>query len=470
MFESGSADYGAGVYLSQFNDRAVFDSTAVRHNDAYIQGGGLFLLASDVQMINTVVSSNSAPTGGGLYTRSSKVSLTSCVVDNNIGGTFGGAFFQSSASATVTNTRFDDNTAGSGGALGLFECARVLLTNCTFDKNTAKLASGGAVLARLSSVNVSDCSFSNNGAQESGGGVYLTETGHSEISSSRFDGNTAATGDGSAVWISGSANIAVADNAFSGNVARRGGGTVYWVSSSMPEPPGVRLRNTFFSSNSALYGSDVATDSYKLSLFDSDINVTDYSQPIPRFNVTVVDYYDHVVRSEASAVLVASVLSSAQCFESVGYVTGGFIEPFVSGAVRFSTLLAYCDPGYSMAVSLTSNVDGIQLQSSVDLWFRPCVTGEYYTDSVCAPCEPGTYSVVDPSEVDSLSDLTQKEVCKPCPDEASSCYKDTMVLSEGHWRISEESTSILSCPFEGSCGGGSGTGDALCTEGYEGKV
>ncbi|CAN0344236.1 unnamed protein product [Ectocarpus fasciculatus] len=123
-----------------------------------------------------------------------------------------------------------------------------------------------------------------------------------------------------------------------------------------------------------------------------------------------------------------------------------------------------------MRIYFTAAVPDNALQISAVFFFRACETGEYWGDRVCSPCGVGTFSVTDPSTVFSLSDLTQTDVCIECPEGSESCYGSTVIMKKGYWRISERATQTTTCPYEGSCGGGSGVGDALCTDGYEGIV
>ncbi|CAN0440476.1 unnamed protein product, partial [Ectocarpus fasciculatus] len=80
----------------------------------------------------------------------------------------------------------------------------------------------------------------------------------------------------------------------------------------------------------------------------------------------------------------------------------------------------------------------------ITLFFRECVRGEYFGDSICIPCEDGTYSLTDPSTSD-LGELGQQQVCQSCPNGASRCYGDTIDLNDGFWRVSDLATTTLSC-------------------------
>lgn len=63
------------------------------------------------------------------------------------------------------------------------------------------------------------------------------------------------------------------------------------------------------------------------------------------------------------------ILSPVRCHDSLGSVTGGFVEPIVSGISKFTELLASCDPGYSMSVHLTCSVQGATLSAYFHIGF-----------------------------------------------------------------------------------------------------
>jgi predicted outer membrane repeat protein len=335
----------------------------------------------------------------------------------------------------------------------------------------ASIGMGGAVRLVGSSAIVTNASFFGNMASDSGGGVFSTG-GELNISFSLFQGNAAVRGSGSAIWVAVQSSlrvIGVMNCSFSQNSALNGGGAVYWDSLDATEPIGLKLNA--YVSNTALYGDDVATAPRSLSLgAKSSYNITQYSTFSPPVYVSAVDFYNQVVKTESSAYVVASLLYQPTCYQTSGSVSGGTVQQLTQGESIFSSLVASCDPGYSMTVNITYTVDGNTLSVDVPMHFRACVRGEYYGDHMCSSCENGTYSLTDPSSV-SLSRLTQIEVCKKCPDGADACYGDVMVMKEGYWRVSSEASTVLWCPLgRSSCRGGTETGDASCQHGYEGMI
>lgn len=145
------------------------------------------------------------------------------------------------------------------------------------------------------------------------------------------------------------------------------------------------------------------------------------------------------------------------------HTPGDVIQRVVNGVATFVDLIPNCAPGFYMDVTFTASIS--TTQADLRIIFRECVTGEYYGERVCQPCANGSYSFKDPSGLE-LSMITAS-VCETCPSQAEQCYKDTIILKEGYWRISETAHNILECPLDSTaCVGGSSYGDGLCGEGY----
>jgi hypothetical protein len=381
----------------------------------------------------------------------------------------------------ISLSHFHHNAAGDGGAISATGCSDMRISGCWMTSNTATSSMGGAVQSIDSSMIVTNASFLVNNASDSGGGVFSLG-GSLSVSFSLFEGNDARRGSGSAIWLASQVTdtdmetdietyrVRVVQNcSFSNNSALNGGGTVYWDLPDEDEPLDL-LPNTFLD-NTALYGNDVATGVRLLSLGEqTGLNITQYSSFAPPISVSALDFYHQIVKTQSTSYAVASLLYTAMCYQTYGSVTGGTVQEMAQGISNFTSLLVYCDPGYSMTINITYTVEGNSLSALVPMTFRVCEKGEYYGNHICSPCEKGTFSLTEPSSV-SLSDLTQIKVCKKCPDEADDCYSDVMVVKEGYWRVSDEASTILKCPLgSGSCGGGAETGDASCEEGYHGLM
>ncbi|EAS01000.2 transmembrane protein, putative (macronuclear) [Tetrahymena thermophila SB210] len=82
-----------------------------------------------------------------------------------------------------------------------------------------------------------------------------------------------------------------------------------------------------------------------------------------------------------------------------------------------------------------------RLYSLIYVSTRACLAGEVYqiVDNVyqCYVCQRGTYFLRTPTQSDS--------VCLKCPSNARECEKDIIQLNEGHWRINNQTDTIISC-------------------------
>jgi hypothetical protein len=353
----------------------------------------------------------------------------------------------------------------------------VVIASSNFSHNQASTGSAfGIKVATV--IFIQDCIFIGNLANDSAGAVYLDSGDAVTVKACHFDSNVVKFGSGSAVWLTASSGVTIQDNRFIGNSVPNGGGAVFWVvSSGMSAPVGLedtesnQTMGNYYEDNVAMYGSNLSTDGFALMLSgDNTYEITSYDNYISPVGVYVVDYYGQVVSTESSGFVAASVSETAKCYENdLGYVTGGFNELVDSGLATFSSLAAYCDPGYNMTVNISSESNDVE-STFFALTFRSCVRGEYYQDRICISCENGTYSTTDPS-TKSLSELRNSDVCKACPSGSKACYGDTIVLKEGYWRISDSSTNLQVCPNgKHACHGGSGSGDLLCHEGYHGML
>ena len=129
-----TAPLGAGLY-QQDGDTGLlmFRNSTAAGNAAAVAGGGLLSDGAAVQVVNSTLSGNTAPTGAGAATRGGRVQLSSATVARNVAGARGGGltnlspdFGDGDASddapadaslLSADNTIVGDNTAPSGADL-----------------------------------------------------------------------------------------------------------------------------------------------------------------------------------------------------------------------------------------------------------------------------------------------------------------------------------------------------------------
>ena len=498
--------YGGSVYLGESHASVLLSGVTVKGSAAG-SGGGLYFsrFSTDVRIVSCYIMQNRADIGGGLVSFANSltigassiednVAMTSCggllvedavdelvleesSVRKNVAGSSGGICISKSGNITVRSCVFEENQAvvGSAGALSFLESQVILVRNTTFLKNSAMVAGGAAAVDTFSShITLLDTIWQENRAGGDAGAFFVADTSPVEVNDSKFIGNVAQTGSGSAIYVRAS-NISLSSNIFSGNEAL-GGGTVFWEhGSGMEEPTGLLANgNEFDDSNAAGYGPYWATEAYSMRLVDDKevYSIVNYEAFAPLVGVTLQDAYQQTVTTDSTALASVDIPPSqdASCDNAPGFVSGSTTVTFLNGTATFSALEPLCAPNHSLILSASASLATVADNTNFEFDFRACLRGEYYEERICNPCEEGTYSFTDPIGL-GLSEITKTLVCEQCPVEASSCYKDTIVLKSGYWRHDNDSTNILECPWDAeSCLGGQSSGDASCGSGYHGPL
>ena len=266
-----SANYGGGIYISQYNNSAVVDNCVFIGNavsgypgSGYTgYGGGVYggTVTNCAFLQNSaddgygggmdggaaghcVFIGNSAYGGGGM----AYGMATDCVFTGNSAEQFGGGM-EVNSWQTVINCVFTGNSSRYGG--GLYSGAA---THCVFTGNAATEYGGG-----MQGGAASNCIFTNNTTQVLGGGMSS-----GTATNCVFTGNTAANGGGA--YASSLYFCSVTKN-----TAQTSGGGVYHDSSFNP----ISLTNCIVWDNaSAGVASNVflnGTSSAKLTVSYSDI-------------------------------------------------------------------------------------------------------------------------------------------------------------------------------------------------------
>ena len=109
---------GGGLYVFDGGSAALTDCTITNNGAVYWQdpdtgrGGGIYCdNNSDVSLVNTLISGNSATWGGGICNSGYSTStLTNCTVSNNIGKISGGGIYSVLSSASLSGTEFCSNS------------------------------------------------------------------------------------------------------------------------------------------------------------------------------------------------------------------------------------------------------------------------------------------------------------------------------------------------------------------------
>jgi hypothetical protein len=356
--------------------------------------------------------------------------------------------------------------------------------DCHFDGNEALSANGGAITVIDSSgVILSHLFAEANTAHTAGGALFVTYSSDISLVNSHFEDNTAVTNHGSAVFVSAT-SIDISGNTFQANNAQSGGGTVFWeVSSGMYEPSGLSgggdsALNEFIN-NSALYGNDYATDLARLvylpppqedleqeGLKDEEeetgsarwlqtsatssglglwwVLLDDFDEEVLH-RVRLHDAYGNVVLQRDVFVAASiNVLDSFSCGGEQPYISGMTLVQSTGGQADlfFAT---HCFPSGAVNVSITVSGEATVQSVTVEMRFRDCNRGEFYSAGSCHECAAGSYTLT------ALTDLSS-DACLPCPPH-SSCHGDVISVNPGYWRLSDNSSFVLECPVAKGCAG-----------------
>lgn len=162
IIQNGTAGSGAGVYL---NDYTTLSNCIIRDNHTNGFGGGIYINSSigvsQTQIINCVVTGNSASMGGGICDRNS---------------------------STIINCRISNNTASTkGGGIYLYNTDKPVLRGCIVSNNTA--VNAGGIYAR-GKCQLNNCDIVMNYASETSGGVFI-ENQYSKYTNCILWGNEA---------------------------------------------------------------------------------------------------------------------------------------------------------------------------------------------------------------------------------------------------------------------------------------
>lgn len=302
-FSSGSATYGAGVYvgnssvvtISESNFSAnnsegnsnnyghggalrVSESTATltdcSFNDNYAgddaRGGTIAIRASSLTLDTVDVSNSSAGRdGGALYIDDSDFTASNLSVDGSYAGFKGGALTAYDSDVTISDSDFSDcyaegsnsdsNTwTGSGGALFLSDTPSVI-SGSTFDTNSSESV-GGAIYTD-NDLSLSSCSFQTNESPY-GAALYLDDNS-SDIDNTDFTENKATTSGGAIRWRDDTSSqmLTISDSYFSMNYSGDYGGAI-----AVYDGDTLTLSDTSFVENSSGEGGALYVNTVNVAL------------------------------------------------------------------------------------------------------------------------------------------------------------------------------------------------------------
>jgi hypothetical protein len=165
---------GGGLYI--LRARATVSSSRVAHNAA-LEGGGLYLSESYLDLHRSIVTTNTAlKDGGGVSLRRSSAFIARSTIEENRAARWGGGLYlYDSDHVSVTESAVISNaSAQDGGGIHL-NMSNAVLEDVLVKNNTADDDGGGVFVYRPQAVAVRKSEFVGNRAGDRGGGVHLLE-------------------------------------------------------------------------------------------------------------------------------------------------------------------------------------------------------------------------------------------------------------------------------------------------------
>ena len=205
ILENSHSKNGGG--LSFFNvDGPTVTNVVVRNNSALMQGGGINVYSSSVDMSNVEIHDNFCVGtyymgmndfghGGGLFLNETSGNFDEIKIYNNSAAMNGGGIWSSFSSEwTLTNSDVSDNyapTVGGGLAFwGTTSGERPVFENVTVNNNASQ-GDGGGVFGTDSHPIFVNCTFNNNTSGFRGGGAYFNGGSYLEFQNCEIIGNSA---------------------------------------------------------------------------------------------------------------------------------------------------------------------------------------------------------------------------------------------------------------------------------------
>ena len=207
-FTKNSANFGGAIY----SNSSVVTLTNSRFiaNTAQFLGGAVFFLFTHVEIDSCYFDTNLAGESGGVIYTQNTISMNTVIFNSSFTGNTaaesGGAIYCKYTTMLFLNSSSEYNTAGSGGFTYLSNCYMIISSKMTLTRNRA-LSKGGAIFADESVVNINglNCVIEDNTAEDSGGAIYIFNSNIlvSHTTTVIFDNNrvTSSAGKGGAIFV-----------------------------------------------------------------------------------------------------------------------------------------------------------------------------------------------------------------------------------------------------------------------------
>ncbi|KAL4467372.1 hypothetical protein ABPG73_000463 [Tetrahymena malaccensis] len=477
---------------------------------------------------NTNFQRNLAQNGGSIYVSLSTQTIQDSKFEQDSSSNNGGSIYSTQSNLLIQSTVFYQCSSLNGGCI-YADNGSLNITQVQSKESNSTKNGGFLFISQISILIVKDSNFQNCTAYYDGGCFYIQKSGDNKsmISNSSFQQST-AYGSGGAILLDTS-NFYLKDSNFQQNRAGIGGAIRYLNTkpSFMLQNEQIKITNkdsckTYYSNTckqnkAIIFGDSIASYPQYASVFPSNyfnvdishypnITFSNFRSGLSNFdlNIQFLDEFKKNVNqidfqnSTLSGQLSQNLLQEIRQYSCRVYITenqDSFQKQIIK--IEGATSIDYTFQNQNFAACLMNNfkIAGVPTQNAtiylqlqgmkqigasntfkdvdniqIEIQFRSCITGEYYTPSCdgcqiqeCTQCQKGSYSLVAPQ--------TQSQIqCKPCDlSVAQSCQLDQIDLKQNYWRSSRLSDSIYECDaFIQPCNGDEQSN--YCTEGYIGGL
>ena len=324
---NASLAVGGALYTAFSNVSIV--SSQFTHNTAEI-GGALFADNSSLHVVGSTYSYNRGSFGGVMITSESSVNIDICNFSKNAAEIIGGVMITYKDSVSISGSGFTNNSAtNSGGVMRTLD-GSFTITSSTFTNNSATIF-GGVMATSGGSFTITRSTFTNNSATSSGGVMY-TSGGSFTITRSTFTNNSAATDDGGVVYTFGG-SFTITRSTFTNNSATYSGGVMYTSGGSFT------ITSSTFTNNSATYFGGV------ILTFDGSFNITSST-----FTNNSATYSGVMATSDGSFTITSSTFTNNSATSN-----GGVMRTFGGSFTITSSTFTNNSATYFGGVMYTSN-------------------------------------------------------------------------------------------------------------------
>lgn len=178
-FTGNTANFGGAVFLN--NTTSTISGSTFRQNDASNMGGGVYFSGSNVTLKDSfVIGNTTVEKGGGVrIDNGSAVTINRVVIDQNDATDYGGGIYLILSDLTLINSTISNNTSERGGGFYI-DVATTIVENSTFSANSAQIYGGAMYLdadTSLSTVNaiasINSTTVYDNNADAAAGGIWV---------------------------------------------------------------------------------------------------------------------------------------------------------------------------------------------------------------------------------------------------------------------------------------------------------